>query len=55
MKRKKLILERVELISKTNLKTFKGGKFSPSEDPVTLITWTFPDAHQDGDDGIKND
>lgn len=55
MKTRKLNFEKLELISESNLKTFKGGKFSRSKDPVTANTVTIPDGTDDGDDGIKND
>lgn len=53
MKKKKQILEKLELVSETNLRTFKGGKSLPKEDPPVVMTYTMPDGHEDGDDSLK--
>lgn len=52
---KKLKLEKLEEISDSKLRTFRGGKNRAGLPPVTAPTLTVPDGKDDGDDGIKND
>ncbi|MGB3108929.1 MULTISPECIES: hypothetical protein [Sphingobacterium] len=55
MKKKKIILEKLQPVSEAGLRTFRGGNSAPTKDPITLVTWSLPEGNVDGDDGIKND